>query len=118
MTVNKALARLGLAMRAGKLTSGEERVLEAIRSGLAQLVVMARDASARTRKIVADKCDSYGVPLLVGYSRHELGMAVGKPERVLLAVTDRGFAELIRSSWIDHSEVENIEQAGDEGHER
>lgn len=117
MTANKALARLGLAMKAGKLMSGEEQVLGAIRSGAAKLVVMAADASARTRKVVSDKCRSYAVPLLVGFSRYELGAAIGKPERVLLAVTDRGFAELIRSGWIDHSEVENIEQAGDEGNQ-
>jgi ribosomal protein L7Ae-like RNA K-turn-binding protein len=109
MTTNKALSRLGLARRAGKLVSGEELVLKAIRSGEAKLVVLAADASAGTRKKIADKCASYEVELLVGYSRLELGAAAGQPERVLFAVTDRGFAEMIRSGWVQHSEVENIE---------
>ncbi|MCC3376192.1 ribosomal L7Ae/L30e/S12e/Gadd45 family protein [Cohnella sp. REN36] len=109
MTTNKALSRLGLAMRAGKLVSGDETVLKAIRAGEARLVLVAEDASDNTRKKVADKCESYGVPLLIGYSRYELGGAVGKPERVLFAVTDPGFAKLIREGFVQHSEVENIE---------
>lgn len=109
MTTNKALSRLGLARRAGKLVSGEELVLKAIRSGEANLVLLAEDASAGTRKKISDKCASYGVELLVGYSRIELGGAAGQPERVLFAVTDRGFAKMIRSGWVQHSEVENIE---------
>ncbi|GIO10902.1 50S ribosomal protein L7ae [Cohnella xylanilytica] len=108
-TTNKALSRLGLAMRAGKLVSGEELVLKAIRSGEAKLVLLAEDASEGTRKKVADKCGSYGVELLIGFTRFELGGAAGKPERVLFAVTDRGFADMIRSGWVQHSEVENIE---------
>lgn len=109
MSANKSLSRLGLAMRAGKLVSGEEPVMKAIRSGEAKLVVLAQDASSNTGKKLADKCGTYGVPLVVGFSRQSLGSAVGKPERVVFAVTDQRFAELIGDSWIQHSEVENIE---------
>ncbi|WP_276352458.1 L7Ae/L30e/S12e/Gadd45 family ribosomal protein [Cohnella caldifontis] len=108
-TGNKALSRLGLAMRAGKLVTGEETVLKAIRAGEAKLVVLAGDASENTGKKLADKCGSYGVPLVTGFTRYELGWAVGKPERVMFAVTDQGFADLIAGGWVQHSEVENIE---------
>jgi len=118
MTTDRTLGRIGLAMRAGKIVTGEDGVLEAIRAGTACLVVIAADASARTRKVVEDKCRSRAVPLLTGYSRYELGAAVGKPERVLLAVTDRGLADLIRGGWTEPTEVENIEQTGNEGNER
>lgn len=96
-------------MRAGKLVTGEEIVLKAIRSGEAKLVLLAHDASDNTNKKFADKCNSYKVPLLVGYTRYELGAAVGKPERVVFAVTDRGFADMLQVGWVHHSEVENIE---------
>jgi len=105
----KTLSHLGLAMRAGKLVSGEETVLKAIRSGEAKLVVMAEDASDNTGKKLTDKCGSYEVPLVIGYTRYELGGAVGKPERVMFAVTDQGFAQLIAGGFVQHSEVENIE---------
>lgn len=106
---NKVLSRLGLAMRAGKLVSGEEVVLKALRSREAKLVLLAGDASDNTIKKITDKCKSYGVPLLIGFTRFELGSAVGKPERVLFAVTDRGFADMLSVGWGHHSEVENIE---------
>jgi len=117
MTTDRTLGRIGLAMRAGKIVTGEDGVLEAIRTGTACLVVMSADASARTRKVIEDKCRSGAVPLLTGYSRYELGAAVGKPERVLLAVTDRGLADLIRGGWIEPTEVEDIEQTGHEGNQ-
>jgi ribosomal protein L7Ae-like RNA K-turn-binding protein len=106
---NKVLSRLGLAMRAGKLISGEETVLKAVRSGEAKLVLLAGDASENTAKKISDKCNSYNVQLLIGFTRFELGSAVGKPERVLFAVTDRGFADMLAVGWVQHSEVENIE---------
>jgi ribosomal protein L7Ae-like RNA K-turn-binding protein len=108
-TTNKVLSRLGLATRAGKLVSGEEVVLKAVRSGEAKLVILAGDASDNTVKKITDKCNSYKVPLLIGFTRYELGSAVGKPERVLFAVTDRGFADMLAVGWGHHSEVENIE---------
>ncbi|KIL35325.1 50S ribosomal protein L7ae [Cohnella kolymensis] len=109
-TANKVLSRLGLAMRAGKLASGEEIVMKAIRSGEAKLVLLAGDASENTGKKIADKCASYGIPLRIGFTRQELGAAVGKPERVIFAVTDKGFADMLTDGWGHHSEVENIEQ--------
>lgn len=109
MTGNKVLSRLGLATRAGKLISGEEVVLKAVRSGEAKLVILAGDASDNTTKKIKDKCNSYSVPLVIGFTRFDLGSAVGKPERVLFAVTDKGFADMLAVGWGQHSEVENIE---------
>lgn len=86
-------------MRAGKLVTGEETVLKAIRAGEAKLVVLSRDASGNTGKKLADKCATYGVPMVVGFTREELGGAVGKPERVMFAVTDQGFADLIADGF-------------------
>ena len=48
--MNKFLQLLGLAMRAGKVVSGEELVIREIRSGKAQLVILAEDAKKNTEK--------------------------------------------------------------------
>lgn len=92
---NKVMSYLGLAMRAGKLASGEEGVLQAVRSGQAVMVLVAEDASGNSRKKYRDKCEFYHVPLIEPLTRHELGRALGKAERVAVAVTDAGFAGLI-----------------------
>lgn len=90
---------LGLAARAGKLVSGEEQVLRAIRSGSAFIVLLSEDAASNAAKKISDKCNYYRVPLSIAGTRRELGRAIGKGERVVIAVTDPGFSKTMRK-WI------------------
>jgi ribosomal protein L7Ae-like RNA K-turn-binding protein len=101
---------LGLAMRAGKLTTGDTGVMEAIRKGDAKLVVLAQDASDNAKKKYKDKCSHYGVTLMEYGSREELGASIGKAERVVLAVTDPGFAKMIGKCQVKPAEVERIDE--------
>lgn len=95
--MNEKLAQmLGLTMRARKLISGEEQVLNAVRSGKARLVLLAADASANTAKKVTDKCRHYEVSCHTVSDRYELGRAIGKEARVVVAVTDANLAENIQ----------------------
>lgn len=96
---------LGLCMRAGKLVTGDEIVLKAIRSGQAKLVIIAADASHNTMKKFTDKCNSYQIPFISFGDRYELGSSIGKGFRVIAAVTDTGFASLIQQAAKKHSEV-------------
>lgn len=93
MMNSKLFQWLGLAYRAGRIVHGEEGVLKAVRSGQAQLVILAKDASEATAKKMINKCTFYDVPLIRTLSRQELGQAIGKAERVIVAVTDQGFAK-------------------------
>ncbi|UHA73895.1 L7Ae/L30e/S12e/Gadd45 family ribosomal protein [Paenibacillus sp. 481] len=111
--MNKLFSQLGLARRAGKLATGDEIVLKAIRSKEAKLVFVAENASDNTKKKFRDKCRTYGVPLVIGFDRVQLGVSVGRPERVVLAVTDKGFANMMQNGLKSMSEVEYIEQAGE-----
>jgi len=97
---------LGLAMRAGKLVTGEEGVMNAIRSGDAKLVILSADASDNTQKKYRDKCQFFNVALLECSNRDELGESIGKVERVVIAVTDLGFARLIEKIQEQPAEVE------------
>lgn len=90
---NDWISFLGLARRAGKIVSGEDTVIRAIRDGKAGAVILSEDASDRTRKTVSNKCTFYHVPLLSVPDREQLGQAIGQPARVLAAVTDAGFAK-------------------------
>jgi ribosomal protein L7Ae-like RNA K-turn-binding protein len=99
---DKLSSYIGLSMRAGKLVSGDEGVLKAIRGGEAKLVIIAEDASNNTRKKFTDKCGSYGVPFMEYGKMTELGACIGKSERAVLAVTDIGLANLVRSARQTH----------------
>ena len=76
---------LGLAMRAGQLTFGEDGVKKAIASGGAKLVLLDVGASENTKKKMRDSCAYYGVRLCET-AADRLGYAVGKPGRMSAAV--------------------------------
>ena len=76
---------LGIAMRAGQLTFGEDGVRKAIASGSAALVLLDAGASDNTKKRMRDSCTYYGVPLMET-AAGRLGEAVGRPGRMSAAV--------------------------------
>lgn len=91
----KVYSMLGLAMKAGKLSSGEFATGKSVKSGRAKLVIVSEDASDNTKKEFSDMCVFYKVPRYFFGTKEELGRAVGKAMRSSLAITDEGFAESI-----------------------
>ena len=87
-----AMGMLGLCARAGKLVSGEEMSVKAIRKGTALLAIIDEGASANAKKAMTDACRSADVKL-VTMPEGQLGQAIGKPGRMAAAVRDAGFAE-------------------------
>ncbi len=92
----QVLNLLGLAQRAGRLISGEELVVDAIRKGQVKLVFLAQDAGPNLTKKITDKSKTYQVEVVTAFSTLELSIAVGKSRKVL-AVTDAGFTKKMRS---------------------
>ncbi len=87
---------LGLAMRAGKVVSGEENCNISIKKD-SHLIIVARDASANTTKKFINRCKFFNVPLRLAATKRELGMAIGRGDRAVVSIADKGFAkELIR----------------------
>jgi ribosomal protein L7Ae-like RNA K-turn-binding protein len=91
MNREKVLNLLGLAMRAGKLVTGEELTLTDIRSNKAKFVFVAADASANTRKKIKDKCSYYNVPVDESFTQAEISHAIGRT-RMIIGINDQGFA--------------------------
>lgn len=85
---------LGLARRAGKLISGEQQVLQSIRSQKAKLIVVSTDLGAATQKRISDKCTTYQIPLLAFMTRETLSQAIGQ-SRSAVAIEDQGFAKAL-----------------------
>ncbi|MBB5178895.1 ribosomal protein L7Ae-like RNA K-turn-binding protein [Planomicrobium koreense] len=97
MNKDKILQLLGLATRARMTITGEEMTVNEVRKGNVELVLLSEDASKNTNKKLHDKCKSYNVDLEVFGTRFELGHAIGKAERVTVAITDAGFAKKIKN---------------------
>lgn len=88
---------LGLAARARKVITGEELVIKEVRNNRAKLVILATDASKNTSKKIQDKCTFYNVEYHSFGDRYQLGHAIGKESRVVIAITDSGFAKKMSS---------------------
>ena len=93
--LNKVYSMLGLAMKAGKLVSGEFATDKSVKSGKAWLVIVSEDASANTKKMFSNMCAFYEVPKYFFGTKEELGHAIGKAMRSSLAITDENFAKTI-----------------------
>ncbi|AKL95434.1 ribosomal protein L7Ae/L30e/S12e/gadd45 [Clostridium aceticum] len=93
---------LGLAMRAGKIVSGEETCKKELKRSL-YLVIVAEDASDNTKKVFSDKCSYYHVPLKFMGTKDELGHCIGKTSRATIGIKDKKFATTLLNC-IDHED--------------
>ena len=57
MKVDKALGMIGLATKAGKIASGEFMTENAVKSGMASLVIVSAEASDNTKKKFRNMCE-------------------------------------------------------------
>ena len=104
MTKDQIFNFLGLAMRAGKIKSGESVILSDIKTNKIKLVIVATDASDNTLKVMKNKSESNQIPLRSFGTRVELGIALGKGERVNVGITDQGFAKKLLSMIDEYRE--------------
>ncbi|MBP3657606.1 MAG: ribosomal L7Ae/L30e/S12e/Gadd45 family protein [Clostridia bacterium] len=87
---------LGLAMRAGMLTLGEDGVRKAIASGKTAFVIVDDGASANTKKMYSDSCAYYSVQMVTAQAGR-LGHAIGKGGRMSAAVARGPMAQKLLS---------------------
>ena len=102
---DKVLSLIGLAMKAGRCTSGEMMTESETKSGRARLVIIASDASENTKKKFRDMCKFYEVPIYIYGDKDTLGHAMGKEFRASLAILDKGFADGIRKELKNREDI-------------
>lgn len=86
---------VGLAMKAGKCISGDFAVEKAAKLGSVRLVLLDETVSTATRERYARICARNAIPLL---TIPALEQAIGKPSRMIAAVTDENMTKLILHS--------------------
>ncbi|WP_156289101.1 YlxQ family RNA-binding protein [Oceanobacillus salinisoli] len=94
---NSYLNMIGLAYRARKVSLGEETIIKDIQRNKAKLILLANDIGPQTKKKLTDKCKFYHVPFIIVDDRETLSNAIGKSQRVAIAILDTGFANKIQS---------------------
>ena len=91
--MNKALNYLSLARKAGLAELGEEPVGAVARMGKAYLIAVASDASDHTwRRAKSYVAGTQQQCLRLPVTKDELGMAIGRQELAIAAITDPAMA--------------------------
>lgn len=103
---DKFLSLLGIARRAGKLSSGHDAVKEAVNGKKAELLIFSADASQRLRDEFVQKLSgTKTVVLITDYTMYDIYCATGSKAAVI-SVNDGGFAKrLTELSNEKHKEV-------------
>ncbi len=100
--MTKLLNMIGLAKRAGKISTGSFICEKMIKSRTAKLVVLACDASENTKKTIGDGCKFYGVEMIEAADMDSLGHAVGADAlRAVISVNDNNFAKAILDIYLN-----------------
>ena len=94
--MQKIHSLLGIAMRAGKLVSGEDGTMIDLKKGKLNLVIVAEDASNNTKKLFKDKSSFRHVNCIELSTKSDLGISIGKDSRAVIGIKDIGFANKIR----------------------
>ena len=88
----KLIRLLGLGLRAGRVVVGVTGVRAQLRRDGLRCVVLAADASARTREKVERLARARGVSVLAGPAALDLGAGLGRPPVQAVGVADAGLA--------------------------
>ncbi len=92
---DEQLRLIGLGLRAGKVIVGTEGVRNALQRTALPLVVVAKDASVRTKEKVVRLAERKGVRTVIGPSAVSLGKQLGRPAVQAVGVRDRNIARAI-----------------------
>lgn len=87
---------MGLAMKAGKCQAGDFVCEKLVRSGRAKLVLLDGTASETTKERYRGMCSRAGIEAL---ETDDMGVTIGKPGRMIAAVTDGSFAKMIKEAY-------------------
>lgn len=96
MNKEKFVNLLSMAQRAGAVISGDFIVERTIKRQGVKLLIVAMDIAANNEKKYKKLIEDYKLPHCSPLTKEELGRAIGKEHRVVVAITDKGFAEAIK----------------------
>ena len=83
-------------MRARRIVLGYEFVLKELPRSHKPVVFLANDAGDNIKKKLNDKAKIYDFTLITKFDSDELSRAIGKENRRLILVNDKGFCKKFR----------------------
>lgn len=103
MINNKILGLIGLAARARKVCFGADSVELQIKKKKVYLIIVAKDASNRTKDKFRNISDEYDIPIIIEGEIEILSKAIGKSNKAIIGIEDSHLA----------SEIQKINNGGE-----
>ena len=108
MSERKAFSLLGLAQKARAAAAGNFAVEQAVRAGTAKIVIVASDASPNALRDISRITHYYNFPLVRFGTKETLGHALGRQDRVTVAILADGLAEAFRKELTEDASVTEV----------
>lgn len=96
MNNKKILGLIGLAARARKICFGADSVEQEIKKKKVYLVVIANDASDRTKDKFNKLCEEYKIPIIIEGEIEILSKAIGKSNKAIIGIEESNLANEIQ----------------------
>ena len=88
MINNKILGLIGLAARARKVCFGADSVEEKTKKGKVKLLIIAEDASNRTKDKFIKLANEKNIPIIIKEKIETLSKAIGKSNKAIIGIED------------------------------
>ena len=96
MPNDKILSMIGLAKRAGKVTSGAPLCEKDIKTKKSKLIIIATDTTQNGKKSIVDACRYYDIEYIEYSDKELLAKAIGIDGfRTVVSVNDKNFSDAI-----------------------
>lgn len=89
---------LGLCAKAGKIVSGTDATILEMEKRKIQLVIIANDASDKTKKNMKYICEKNKVEIIEFGSIEKLSNCIGKTNKAIIGIKSKNIADGIRKS--------------------
>ena len=91
----KVLGMIGISAKAGEMVCGTDATLEDIERRKVCLVVVAENASDKTKKNIEFICKKKNVEYIEFGNIDEISKAIGKNNKAIIGIKSKGLAEQI-----------------------
>lgn len=91
----KLLGMLGLASKASKITFGADSTIEAINKKKVKLIIIAEDASERTKNKFMELAQKNNISIYIITNIEDLSKSIGKKNKAVVGLIDFNFSKAI-----------------------
>lgn len=95
MINKKILGLVGLATRARKIAFGADSVEIEIKNKKIKLIIVAKDASTRTKEKFQKLSEIFDVPIIIDGTIEEISKTIGKSNKAIIGIKEENLAKEI-----------------------